>query len=59
MMGNLDFKCTMDLIENVFYDLIQGKWYHSFVKEFNLLHIHIKLLDEGIGTCFCQGIAGS
>ena len=46
-MGNFDFKCTIHLIEDFFQSLVQVKWYHSFVTEFNLLYIHTKPLDDG------------
>lgn len=60
VMGNFDFKYTIQFVENVFQNLVQEKWHHSFGIEFNflLLSVRAKLLDDGPGTCFCQGVAG-
>lgn len=57
-MGNFDFKYTIHLIEDFSQSLVQVKWYHSFVTEFNLLCIHTKLLGDGTDACFCQGATG-
>lgn len=50
VMDNLDFRFITQMIENVFQNLVQEKWQHFFVIEFNLLCIHTELRDEGTGT---------
>lgn len=58
MVGNFYFKHAIQLVENVFQNLVQEKWHQFFGTDFNLLYIHAKLPDDGTGTRFCQGVAG-
>lgn len=51
-MGNFYVKYAIQLVENVFQNSVQEKWHQFFGTDFNLLHIHAKLLDDGTGTCF-------